>query len=86
MHWSAAAEPGTWQITEVQIGELQGSDVEVLSGVKAGERVLGQGAILLKPVVVRCLQPVDSASKGEDVVNRRRRRPTREAASDEPCN
>jgi hypothetical protein len=58
-----AAKPGTWQIIEVQIGELRGTDIEVLSGLKAGDRVLGQGAILLKPVVVRCLQSVDSPSK-----------------------
>jgi hypothetical protein len=58
-----AAEPGTWQIVEVQVGELRGADVEVLSGLKAGERLLGQGAILLKPVVVRCLQSVDSPSQ-----------------------
>jgi hypothetical protein len=57
------AEPGTWKIVEVQIGELRGSEVEVLSGLKAGDRVLGQGAILLKPVVVRCLQSVESPSK-----------------------
>ena len=51
-----ASEPGTWQITEVQIGELRGTNVEVLSGLKAGDRVLGKGAILLKPVVVLALQ------------------------------
>ncbi len=56
-------EPQTWEITEVQIGELRGSDVEVLSGVKADDRVLGKGAILIKPVVVRCLQATDSAAK-----------------------
>jgi hypothetical protein len=61
---AVAAKPGTWRITEVQIGELRGTDVEVLSGLKAGDRVLGQGAILLKPVVVRCLQSVDSPAKG----------------------
>jgi hypothetical protein len=48
--------PHTWRITEVQVGELQGADVEVLEGLKAGDRVLGKGAILLKPVVVRALQ------------------------------
>lgn len=57
-------EPGIWKIVEVQIGELRGTDVEALSGVKAGDRVLGQGAILLKPVVVRCLQSVDAPSQG----------------------
>jgi hypothetical protein len=62
-----AAKPGTWQVTEVQIGELQGSEVEVLSGVNAGDRVLGKGAILLKPVVVRCLQ---SATESTDSATR----------------
>jgi hypothetical protein len=60
-------EPGTWQIVAVQIGELRGTDVEVLSGLNAGDRVLGQGAILLKPVVVHCLQSVDSPPKGAAV-------------------
>ena len=64
-------EPGTWQIVEVQIGELRGTDVEVLSGLKAGDRVLGQGAILLKPVVVRCLQSADSPSNGAAASNGR---------------
>ena len=58
------AEPGVWQIIEVQIGDLRGTDVEVLSGLKAGDRVLGQGAILLKPVVVQCLQSTGAASQG----------------------
>jgi multidrug efflux pump subunit AcrA (membrane-fusion protein) len=66
-----AAKPGTWQIIEVQIGELRGSDVEVLSGLKAGDRVLGKGAILLKPVVVRCLQSVESPSEGAAASNGR---------------
>ncbi len=51
-----AGEPGAWQITEVQTGELRGVNVEVLSGLEAGQRVLGKGAILLKPVVARALQ------------------------------
>jgi multidrug efflux pump subunit AcrA (membrane-fusion protein) len=50
------AEPHTWQITEVQTGELRGANVEVLSGVKAGDRVLGKGAILLKPTLAQALQ------------------------------
>ena len=53
---------------------VAGSDVEVLSGLKAGDRVLGKGAILLKPVVVRCLhrpaRPRCTADEG-----RGRRRP-----------
>jgi multidrug efflux pump subunit AcrA (membrane-fusion protein) len=46
---------GVWQITEVQTGELRGANVEVLAGLKAGDRVLGKGAVLLKPTVVRAL-------------------------------
>ena len=53
---AAAAESGTWQITQVETGELRGANVEVLSGLKAGDRVLGKGAILLKPTVVQALQ------------------------------
>jgi hypothetical protein len=53
---------GNWQITEVQTGELRGTSVEVLAGLKAGDRVLGQGAVLLKPTVVRALQPSAPAS------------------------
>jgi hypothetical protein len=51
-----SAEPATWQITEVQTGELRGRNVEILAGLKTGERVLGSGAILLKPVVVQAVQ------------------------------
>jgi hypothetical protein len=55
------AAPQTWQITEVETGELRGTNVEVLSGLKAGDRVLGKGAILLKPVVARAIQAQASA-------------------------
>jgi hypothetical protein len=56
-----ASEPGSWQITPVQIGELRGTKVEVLSGLKADERVLAKGAILLKPVVAQAVQQSDTA-------------------------
>jgi hypothetical protein len=57
------ADGGTWQVADVETGELRGTEVEVLTGLKAGDRVLGQGAILLKPVVVRALEsPAPSAS------------------------
>jgi multidrug efflux pump subunit AcrA (membrane-fusion protein) len=55
-------EPATWEITEVQAGELRGANVEVLAGLKAGDRVLGNGAILLKPVIARALQAPAPAS------------------------
>jgi hypothetical protein len=58
-----ATEKGAWKITAVETGELRGTTVEVLSGLKAGDRVLGKGAILLKPMVVRALQsPAASSS------------------------
>ena len=41
---------------EVQAGDANGGDVEVLSGLQAGQKVLGKGAVLLKPFVVRALQ------------------------------
>ena len=52
----------TWQITEVQIGELLGTNIEIVSGVSQGSRVLGLGAILLKPEVVRALQNPPAAA------------------------
>jgi membrane fusion protein, heavy metal efflux system len=66
------ADDGTWQIIQVRLGELRGADIEILSGLKEGDRVLGKGAILLKPAVVRALQmqesliPVDDADKSKN--------------------
>ena len=54
---------GAWKVTKVKVGELRGARVEVLSGLAAGDRVLGKGAILLKPVVVRALQPAEAAPR-----------------------
>jgi multidrug efflux pump subunit AcrA (membrane-fusion protein) len=51
-----AAEPTTWRITELQTGDLRGANVEVLAGLQSGDRVLGQGAILLKPAVAGAIQ------------------------------
>ena len=50
------AGPGTWKVTEVQVGEVRGPRVEIISGVKAGDKVLGKGAILLKPFIVQAVQ------------------------------
>src|SRR5262249_4133760 len=38
-----AGEAGAWQITEVEAGELRGTNVEVLAGLKAGDRIIGKG-------------------------------------------
>jgi multidrug efflux pump subunit AcrA (membrane-fusion protein) len=51
-----AGEAGTWTITEVKTGEQYGTRIEVLQGVKSGDRVVGAGAILLKPYLVRDIQ------------------------------
>ncbi|MGD0899165.1 MAG: efflux RND transporter periplasmic adaptor subunit [Thermoguttaceae bacterium] len=53
-----ADEAGTWTITEVKTGEQYGDRIEVLQGLKSGDRVVGAGAILLKPYVVRDIQGV----------------------------
>lgn len=52
----AAPGKGVWRVVEVQVGEPQKSQVEILHGIANGDRLIGKGAILLKPVVVRSLQ------------------------------
>lgn len=52
-----AAGPNNWRVAEVQIGEPHNGDVEVLTGVTADDRVIGKGAILLKPLAAKALQP-----------------------------
>lgn len=47
--------PDEWRVTEVQVGEPQSGRIEILRGLKPGDRVLGNGAILLKPVLVVAL-------------------------------
>jgi multidrug efflux pump subunit AcrA (membrane-fusion protein) len=54
-------EAEKWHVVEVRTGELRGTNVEVLSGLKAGDRVLGKGAILVKPVVALALESPASA-------------------------
>jgi len=46
-------EPGVWQIKECVAGETHGAKMEITSGLAAGQRVIGRGAILLKPLVVQ---------------------------------
>lgn len=46
---------GLWRVTPVQVGERAGERVEILDGLKGGERLIGYGAILLKPLVVQAL-------------------------------
>ena len=57
----ATDEPGVWRVSEVQTGESRGHEVEILHGLASGDRVLGDGAILLKPIIVRSLQAAAEA-------------------------
>jgi len=57
-----AGEAGVWKITEVKTGEQYGTRIEVLRGLKGGDRIVGSGAILLKPYVVRDIQGVGKPS------------------------
>lgn len=57
-----AAGPGLWRVTEIQVGERAGERVEILGGLKGGERLIGNGAILLKPLVVQALLKAKEAS------------------------
>ena len=47
---------GVWRVTPVEVGELREGRVEILKGLTAGDRVLGQGSILLKPVIAKAVQ------------------------------
>ena len=48
--------PEAWRVTEVQVGEPLRNEIEILSGLSEGDRVIGKGAILFKPLVIRSLQ------------------------------
>ncbi len=48
--------PRVWRVTEVKVGEQDGTRVEVVDGLQGGERVIGKGAILLKPLVVQAIR------------------------------
>ncbi len=50
------AGSGLWRITDVQVGESVDDRVEILKGLQGGEDIIGSGAILLKPMLVRALQ------------------------------
>jgi multidrug efflux pump subunit AcrA (membrane-fusion protein) len=48
-------ETGVWRVAEVGLGDAHGSRYEVLSGLRAGDRVIARGAILLKPLLLEAL-------------------------------
>jgi DNA-binding protein H-NS len=60
-----AAEAGVWVVTRITTGEQSGHRVEVLGGLRPGDRVIGAGAILLKPFVVQDVQAAIDPLRGE---------------------
>ena len=50
------AQDGLWRITPVDVGESIDDRIEILKGLHEGERIIGNGAILLKPILVQALQ------------------------------
>jgi len=55
----ATADAGVWRTTPVEVGEIRQGRVEVIKGLHAGDRVIGQGAILLKPAVVKAVHSIN---------------------------
>lgn len=49
------AGANAWRITSVALGASQGDNVEVRENLSAGSRVLGDGAVLLKPMIADVL-------------------------------
>ncbi len=58
-----AGEAGMWKIAKIKTGEQYGNRIEVLQGLKFGDRVVAAGAILLKPYVVRDIQGLGKAAE-----------------------
>jgi multidrug efflux pump subunit AcrA (membrane-fusion protein) len=52
----AALPDEAWQVVAVKVGEPHNGDIEILSGLTEGQRIIGKGAILFKPLVVQALQ------------------------------
>ena len=49
-------EESVWRVTAVKVGELRNGFVEILDGLQSGDPVVGRGAILLKPPMIKALQ------------------------------
>jgi hypothetical protein len=60
----ATDEPNVWRATPVEVGEMRAGRIEVVRGLTAGARVIGQGSILLKPAVVRAVSPGGTQAGG----------------------
>jgi membrane fusion protein, heavy metal efflux system len=50
------ADGSEWRVALVELGDTRGSEVEVLSGLRGGEEIVTENAILLKPVAAASLR------------------------------
>jgi membrane fusion protein, heavy metal efflux system len=46
----------SWRVARIKLGETYGEDVEVVEGLKDGDRVMASGAILMKQFIIRATQ------------------------------
>ena len=46
----------TWRVVEVKVGEARNDAVEILAGIQNGDQIVGSGAILLKPTIMKSFQ------------------------------
>jgi hypothetical protein len=51
-----AGKAGPWRVREVEAGEARAGMIEIRGGVSADEEVIGAGAILLKPFLIRSIE------------------------------
>lgn len=58
---TAENDQGNWQVRSVRAGRPRNGQVEILDGLKAGDMVMDQGAILLKPLVQKSLEAASKA-------------------------
>ncbi len=59
-----ADKENTLRVAQVQIGESHFDEVEILQGLKPGDRIIGKGAILFKPMVIRSLLSMSAVNPG----------------------
>lgn len=52
-----------WHVIQVQVGQQNEGQFEVLKGLTAGDRIISRGVVLLKPTVVQSLAPEPEAEQ-----------------------
>ena len=60
LHYLLVADgDGAWQVTPVKVGDVHSDRVEIISGVEPPAKIVSQGGILLKPLVMQALRAAD---------------------------